>query len=83
MKNQQELFQYLKDNINSHTLEIKGNMITGKRLYKTRSFSNFKITFLKNSNEVSIKNTSHKSYTMRFTDEGYLLCHMGCMVSFK
>lgn len=71
---QEEMVEYLIKNINSHRLEVDGNKILGKRLYKSRSFSNFKITFLK-SGEVSI--TAYKGVTLRYDNERDLFNMMG------
>jgi hypothetical protein len=77
MRNLTEMYEILKDNINSHTITLEGNTIIAKRKIKIRSFSNFKITYLKNGNEISYKNTSYDSYTLRFTNDQDLFCQLG------
>lgn len=69
-----EMFQYLNKNIHSHVVEIDGNKIIGERLIKSRSFSNFKITFLK-SGEVSI--TTFHGRTLKYNNEQDLFNMMG------
>ncbi len=81
MMNQTEMFNYLKKNLTSHTVEMEGNKILGKRLIKSRSFSNFKITFLKNKNEVSI--TTYHGRTLRYNNHDDLFCLMGAFSYIK
>jgi len=72
---QEEMYRYLKENVPSHKIKMEGNKILGKRLIKSRSFSSFKITFLKNEDEVSI--TTYHGRTLRYKDEQDLFCLMG------
>lgn len=83
MKNINEMYEYLKEHIKSHSFEIVDNSIIAKRNYKSRSFASFKLTYLKKSNEISFKNTSFESHTLRFANEEYLISHLGCVASFK
>lgn len=81
MRSIQEMFQWLKDNVTSHDFEMTNKSIIGKRKYKTRSFSNFRLTYLTKSNEVSCKALSYASNTIRFSNDDDLICHLGCMAS--
>lgn len=72
---QAEMVNYLHNNISSHKIEVEENKILGERIIKSSSFSNFKITFLKNKDEVSI--TTYKGRTLRFGNKEDLFCLMG------
>lgn len=83
MKTQQEMFNYLKENLISHKVTVKDNKIIAKRKYKIGdSFSSFRITYLKNDG-VSIKGTSYPCRTMRYDNDEDLLCLIGSMGSTK
>ena len=82
MRTQIEMYDYLKENVSSHNLKITDNVIVGKKRIKSRSFSSFKITYLKNG-EVSIKSTSYPSRTIRYSNEKDLFCHMGSFSNIK
>ena len=84
MRNQSEMFNYLKELLTSHTLEVKNNTIIGKRKYIIGdSFSSFIITYLKNNNSVSVRSTSYKGNTMRYNNDDDIICLLGSMASFK
>lgn len=83
MRNQIEMYNYLKDIITSHSISMKGNKIIAKRKYKIGdSFASFIISYLKNG-EASVKCTSYPSRTLRFNNDDDLICHLGCMASSK
>lgn len=73
-----EMYRFLIDNVKSHIFDIEGNSIIAKRRIKSRSFSSFKITYLKNG-EISYKSTSYGSFTLRFSDEQDLFCQLGAV----
>lgn len=83
MKNINEMYEYLKEHVKSHSFEIADNNIVAKRNYKSRSFASFKLTYLKKSNQIAFKNISFESYTLRFSNEKELLCQLGSVASFK
>jgi hypothetical protein len=71
-----EMYRVLIDNVKSHTFDIEGNSIIAKRKIKSRSFSSFKITYLKNG-EISYKSTSYDSFTLRFSNDQDMFCLSG------
>lgn len=83
MRNQIEMYNYLKDVITSHSISIEDNKIIAKRKYRIGdSFASFIITYLKNG-KISVKCTSYPSKTLRFNNDNDLINHLGCMSSSK
>ncbi|MGN7300422.1 hypothetical protein [Ferdinandcohnia sp. SAFN-114] len=70
MKTQQQMFSFLQRTLLSHDVELVGNKIKAKKLLKSRSFSSFKLTYLKNGQEVSL---NAGKYTKRYTSDDELL----------
>lgn len=83
MRNINEMYTYLKENLTSHTLEIKNNIIIAKKKQHSGRFSSFKLRYLKQSNEVSYKSTSYSSITLKFNNDKDLICQLGSVASFK
>ena len=77
MRNIIEMYHYLKKHLSSHTVEISDNTIIAKRLIKTRSFASFKLTYLKNINEISYRGMTNNSCTLRFKNDEDLICQLG------
>jgi hypothetical protein len=83
MKNQNEMYKWLKEHVTSHTFEQRNNLIVAKRKYKTQGFSSFIITYLKNENAISFKCTSFKSNTRKFVDDKDFVCQLGSVAYFE
>lgn len=75
MMNQNEMFEYLQGRCVYHHITMEGNKIKGKRLIVSRSFNSFTITFLNNSDEISIK--AGRGRTLKFSNQDDLFCFMG------
>ena len=84
MRTQKEMFDYLKENLTSHTVQMKNNTIVAKRKFRIGdSFSSFILTYLKNSNQVSVRSTSYKGITIRYSNDNDMFCQLGSMANIK
>jgi len=73
MRSQTQMLSFLDENLLYHEVKTKGNKIICRRTVNSRSFSSFKLTFLK-TGEVSL---NVRSYTERFTSESDMFNFMG------
>lgn len=79
MMNINKMFEYLQQNLISHTVKIEDNKIKAKKKHNWGRFLNFTLTYLKN-NEVSLS-LSVPSKTRRYNSNTDLFRDLGAFAS--